>query len=233
MTRHIRPDFPRAIVVRTAFSLMVALTVAGCQEKRVASNAASDTADEQILSDAPSNADDMQIVDSAPPGAELTKDVSQVSLQLTNVDGLLEHIATLKGQVVVLDIWSTSCVPCMQEFPNLVQLSRDASQQVKCISFNIDYFGSTKKPPETYIAQAESFLRQQEATLTNFLSTDVDEVVRERFGISAIPAVIVYGIDGQIARTFTDANASGSGVSYQLDVIPAVEALIARLEAGT
>lgn len=151
---------------------------------------------------------------------------TDVSLAMVDYDGLMKRVNQEAGRIVVLDIWSTSCVPCMQEFPHLVELSKRAPKRVSCFSLNVDYFGSKKKGPETYMDNVLAFLKKQNATTTNLLSIETDEDMRAHFGVSAIPAIVIFGIDGEIAHVLTDSNASGNGLTYSEDVIPAVEAML-------
>ena len=46
------------------------------------------------------------------------------------------------GKVVVVDLWSNFCPPCMREFPNLVNLQSENRDHVKCISVNLNYTGA-------------------------------------------------------------------------------------------
>jgi thiol-disulfide isomerase/thioredoxin len=86
-----------------------------------------------------------------------------ISLQIADVPQLREQLKNLTGKVVVVDIWSTSCLPCMREFPNLVQLSQRYPDQITCVSFNVDYIGMKSKTPESYTDKVEKFLREQSA----------------------------------------------------------------------
>lgn len=43
---------------------------------------------------------------------------------LTDLDGKTWDLAELKGQVVVLNFWSTWCLPCKQEHPLLLQAAK-------------------------------------------------------------------------------------------------------------
>ncbi len=52
-----------------------------------------------------------------------------------------------RGKVVVLDVWSTYCDPCVREFPNLVALQKRFGDKVRCISFDTDYSGAAANPP--------------------------------------------------------------------------------------
>src|SRR5690349_12369082 len=45
-----------------------------------------------------------------------------VTLAVVKYDQLTAAIKEQRGKIVVVDIWSTSCRPCIAEFPNLVKL---------------------------------------------------------------------------------------------------------------
>lgn len=51
-------------------------------------------------------------------------------------------LAALKGQVVVLNLWATWCLPCLEEIPQLAALhTRFAGQDVRVIGVSIDAAG--------------------------------------------------------------------------------------------
>ncbi|HIL70718.1 MAG TPA: TlpA family protein disulfide reductase, partial [Verrucomicrobia bacterium] len=55
-------------------------------------------------------------------------DVQAPSWSLTDTRGNLINSDELEGSVVILDFWTTTCAPCIQELPhfiNLVNLYRD------------------------------------------------------------------------------------------------------------
>ena len=60
------------------------------------------------------------------------EDAPAVSLKVMGFDDVQKLVASKKGQVVVLDAWSTSCVPCMREFPHLVELHKAFGDKVAC-----------------------------------------------------------------------------------------------------
>ncbi|HAC90906.1 MAG TPA: hypothetical protein DCF63_09780 [Planctomycetaceae bacterium] len=157
--------------------------------------------------------------DENPPSAD------QVMLKLVDWQGFQEVINQKRGQMVVVDIWSTSCTPCMKEFPHLVALSQ--RKDVQCISLNVDYVGLNNKPPSSYRDHVLAFLKQQQADqVHNLLATIADQEVYEHFEIDSIPAVVVYDSRGQIVRRLTDSSVGGSdGVSYSKHVVPLIESL--------
>lgn len=131
-----------------------------------------------------------------------------VKLQILDWDETLAIVKKHKGKIVVMDVWSTSCDPCVKEFPNLVKLHKAHSKDIACISVATDYAGSKKKPPEFYRERVLTFLTEQEATFDNILSNVPSDELFEKMELSSIPAVYVFGRDGKLVKRF-DNNAAG------------------------
>ena len=116
----------------------------------------------------------------------------------------------------------------LREFPHLVALSHTNSDKLTCISLNVDYIGLKSKPPDSYIAKVEEFLQKQQADkVTNLLSASTDEAVLGQFQLESIPAILIYAADGTLAHALTDADSDDDGMSYEGDVIPKVNELLA------
>jgi thiol-disulfide isomerase/thioredoxin len=138
-------------------------------------------------------------------------------------------VAKHRGKVVVVDVWSTSCAPCMQEFPGLVKLHQEHGSDVICISFNIDYVGIPGKPAEFYRPRVETFLKKQQATFANLLSTQDSDAFFAARELSSIPAVYVYGRDGQLAKRFDESllqEGKEEAFTYAADITPFVRKLL-------
>lgn len=153
-----------------------------------------------------------------------------VELKLADAAQLEETVRSQAGKIVVVDVWSLSCAPCLREFPNLVELSHKYPEQVRCISLNVDYIGLKSKPPESYRPAVEDFLKKQKAQLINLLSATSDEAILTKFKLEAIPAILIYGTDGRLLHTLTDVNTGDDGLTYAGDVIPKIEQLLAQLK---
>src|SRR5438128_2221973 len=63
-----------------------------------------------------------------------TSSAASVALDIKSWDETLELVAQHKGKVVVLDLWSTSCEPCLVEFPHLVELHQRHGDKLVCMS---------------------------------------------------------------------------------------------------
>ncbi|MFM9960084.1 MAG: TlpA family protein disulfide reductase [Planctomycetaceae bacterium] len=159
---------------------------------------------------------------SSPPAAAVTLDIK-------NWEETLELVAQHKGKVVVLDLWSTSCDPCMVEFPHLVELHKRHGDKLVCLSASCDYAGIKSKPPETYHERVLDFLTKQNATFQNVLLNVEADAVFEKIDLASIPAVIVFDRDGKIAKRFDNDDPTGAGdFTYTKNVVPFVEELLTK-----
>jgi thiol-disulfide isomerase/thioredoxin len=150
---------------------------------------------------------------------------AKVELKTASWEQAVELVAKNKGKIVVLDVWSSSCPPCVREFPGLVKLQKDYPQDVVCISFNCDYIGLGK--PEDDSEAVLKFLQQQKASIHNLLSSDEDQAVYKKAKISAPPAVQIFGRDGQLSKQFDDSqNYGADGFTYEKHVAPYVAELV-------
>lgn len=149
-----------------------------------------------------------------------------VTLKVASWDDAKQEIAKQKGRIVVVDLWSTGCQPCVKEFPNLVKLQAAHPDEVVCISFNTDYIGDGK--PEDLSPDVLKFLTKQKAHLTNLLSSEADEALYKRVGIASIPVVQVYDRNGKLARQFDNEKDEygKDGFTYEKHITPYVQQLV-------
>lgn len=157
----------------------------------------------------------------APASAE-----QQVALQTRDWAGVEQLIASHAGKVVVVDLWSTSCIPCRREFPELVKLHQELGPQVACISVSADYDGLPSKPVETYRERVLEFLTSQHATFDNVLASVPAEDLFNALKIGSIPAVFVYDRTGQRVKVFADPE-DGQEFTYANHIRPFVASLLA------
>lgn len=190
-------------MTKTWFGLLVALIlVAGC------SNDADTTAP---------NADN---VSEAPPLPELQ---GNVEAQIASWDEIADAIASHKGKVVVVDLWSTWCEPCLEEFPNLVNLKRKHQDKLVTLSVNMNYAGLEDETPESLKPEVLKILEEQGAKFPNYISSTPDEEVYQKLDIVGLPAVHVYDASGKLVKKF----GNDGEFTYEKDVTPFVEKLLA------
>lgn len=137
----------------------------------------------------------------APDGAPAAAAASGVKLQVLDVAGLEQLIASHRGKVVVVDAWSTSCEPCLKEFPNLVAMGRELGpERLACVSLSLDFDGIGK--PEEKQAKVLKFLERFGATFDNVLASEEADAVMQRLDFYAPPAVFVYDRAGKLSKKF-------------------------------
>ena len=99
----------------------------------------------------------------------------------------------------MVDAWSTTCGPCKENFPHVLEMHRKFGKKgLKVVSLSLD-------DPEdsTAIAEAEKFLKEKKSVITNVLLDESSGGGFEKLNINAIPAVFLYGPDGKEVKRFT------------------------------
>jgi thiol-disulfide isomerase/thioredoxin len=148
---------------------------------------------------------------------QAAKPLNTVQLTVVDYKQLRGILKAHRGHIVVMDVWAQFCQPCRRQFPRLVKLSHDyADQGVICVSVSVD------DPDER--ASVLKYLKSKKATFTNFLLDEDPSVWQDKWDITAIPAVFVYGVDGKIAAKF-DHNEPQNDFTYD-DVEDAVDELL-------
>jgi thiol-disulfide isomerase/thioredoxin len=143
--------------------------------------------------------------DSVPPAAS--------TVQILNYEGIEKLIASKRGKVVVVDVWSTSCPECVKTFPEFVALAkRFGPDKLACISLSLDFEGLGK--PEDRLPDVQKFLSERGATFENVLASEADDVICKKMEIPAPPAVFVFDRDGNLKQRFLHAEKPGEAV-YQ------------------
>lgn len=145
-------------------------------------------------------------------------------------EDLRAFVAQQTGKIVVLDIWSTSCEPCLAEFPFLVALQAKNTEGITCVSFNCDYIGVKNKPVEYYRPQVMKSLEDLKASsIINFISTVPSDDLFQQMDLDTVPAVFVFNRSGRLVKRFDNRTPVGDGsegISYERQVIPLVEQLL-------
>lgn len=164
------------------------------------------------------------------PKQESGESGTAIKLTELNWTQLQEIVATHKGKVVVVDIWSTSCEPCLREFPHLVELQKRHPNDVVCISFDCDFIGAKNKPVAHYRDRVLKQLNSQHAEpLINTMSTVAADELFQQLDIDSIPAVYVYDRTGKLSKRFdnrTPVSDTEEGISYEKQIDPLVAELV-------
>lgn len=125
-----------------------------------------------------------------------------VTLEAVTYDEWLRRLESFQGEIVVVDMWATWCIPCIERFPHMVDLHEKYDQEgVHFVSMCLN----DRDDPDA-IAAAEDFLKEQDATFTNYLMDENVLDAFEKLGILGIPAVYVYDREGNLSYRLTGDN---------------------------
>jgi thiol-disulfide isomerase/thioredoxin len=126
-----------------------------------------------------------------------------VRVRLVDYDGLMAEVKKHEGKVVVLDCWSTSCPPCVKEFPGLVALADKHGASVVCLSLAIEYDGFGK--PEECLPPVKAFLDKVGADrVVNFVASEEADAIYKKLDLTSVPAVSIWKPDGSLATRYDD-----------------------------
>jgi thiol-disulfide isomerase/thioredoxin len=121
---------------------------------------------------------------------------SGVDIKVVKYDGLADTVRQLRGKVVVIDFWGNTCNPCKKAFPHLVELNqKHAAEGLAAVSVCVAAFDPFEPAKEKDLAL--KFLQDKNATFTNLILDEAQEVVLERLRIDSIPCVYVFNREGK------------------------------------
>lgn len=161
------------------------------------------------------------------PAAAPSADAAEVPLRIVDFPGYRAALAKHHGKVVVVDVWATWCVPCVENFPHLVELHQKyAARGLVCVSLNLDNLGVGENTVENALPAVRTFLTEQGAVFENLVSSEtLDEMAAaDKLGVGQLPAVFVFDRTGELVKLFTPSAELPAQKMYE-----AVERLVQQL----
>lgn len=134
--------------------------------------------------------------------------VAEPKVQTVTSNSLKQMIAARKGKVVLVNFWATWCQPCVEEFPDLVQLYNKYRKR------GFDLIAVSFDDPDDREQKVVPFLRQHRATFTTviFAGEDPDEFIRnfDPSWSGAIPRIYLYARSGKRVKAWTGKQTFGT-----------------------
>jgi thiol-disulfide isomerase/thioredoxin len=128
--------------------------------------------------------------------------------------GLQSLIASQKGRVVLVNFWATWCVPCREEFPDLVKLQRHLGPRgLQVFGISTDLSGQ--------MPEVEKFVAIQRPTFLNYHKTtegddqDFIDAVDKAWG-GELPFSVLYDRTGKKVKTLSGKH---SYADYEREVV--------------
>jgi len=116
------------------------------------------------------------------------------TVKIINVSDLEEIINQSDDRALVINVWATWCLPCREEFPDLVKLAKDYNEKIRFVGISAD-------DPDDLDSKVIPFLKSQNAEFENYLLKVVDPEdfinLLNRDWSGAIPATFIYDKTGK------------------------------------
>lgn len=133
--------------------------------------------------------------------------VSPAGVELYRVDqqGLQAHIEALGGKAVLLSVWATWCLPCIEAWPQLQRIAAQyADQGLSVVALSVDT--PDRSPDVITFLQTHGTLGESFLLDTRNYSEFVYATGRAWEG--GVPAYLLYDGEGELRHEFLGANAS-------------------------
>lgn len=129
---------------------------------------------------------------------------------LKDVKGENVSLASFRGKVVVLNFWTKTCGPCMEEMPEIADLARilEPMGDVAVVTISTDETGEEARSTLKAVLKGE-------APFPILMDPDL-KVVREKFGTSLYPETWIIDKQGVIRARFDGAREWSSATVVQL-----------------
>lgn len=118
---------------------------------------------------------------------------TSVTVKEINKDLLNNLIKNRNGKIFLVNVWATWCIPCREEFPDLVKLAYNYKEDLEVIAISVDY----KDEIETKV---KPFLIQNNVQFPVYISTfkKDDELINyfnDKWN-GALPGTFIYDSSG-------------------------------------
>jgi cytochrome c biogenesis protein CcmG, thiol:disulfide interchange protein DsbE len=116
----------------------------------------------------------------------------------TDLSGNPVTLETLRGEVVLLNIWATWCGPCRQEMPSMQRLHEQFGDQLRIVAVSVDAPFGRVDPGGNLGGNVEAFAREMGLTFDIWM--DPTGEIQRLYRTTGVPETFIIGRDGVIVR---------------------------------
>ena len=144
-------------------------------------------------------------------------DTAQVEIVPVDGAGLAAAVAAPGATATLVNVWASWCIPCREEFPDLVKLAREwAPRGFRIVFVSADF-------PED-LPNAKTFLAEQGVGFRTYLKTGDDmqfiDTLDSRWS-GVLPGSFLYDSSGRLVRCW---EGKASEDSLRARILPVLEA---------
>lgn len=124
---------------------------------------------------------------------EAQKPAAEITLVPLSLAAWKQKLAAYAPKIVVVDLWATWCVSCIERFPKMVEMQRRyRDRNVQFVSLSLDDINDPNA-----VASALEFLQDVGATFDNYLIQEPMLKAFDALGLIGIPVVLMYDAEGR------------------------------------
>jgi cytochrome c biogenesis protein CcmG, thiol:disulfide interchange protein DsbE len=128
------------------------------------------------------------------PSATIEPGAPVPSFQAPELDGSEVSLASLRGEVVLLNVWATWCYPCRREMPSFEALHQEfAAEGLRVVAVSIDSRGARR--------DIEEFLGEYGITFT--ILHDAEKRITTSFRTLGVPETFLIDREGRLVKRWT------------------------------
>jgi thiol-disulfide isomerase/thioredoxin len=120
---------------------------------------------------------------------------SKLKVETLDKEKLTNLVHRRNGKILFLNLWATWCVPCREEFPDIIKLVHEFKDK------NIEFVGISIDYPEDINSKIIPFLKLKKANFKNFVNgikgdEELINMLDEKWS-GALPATFIFDVSGQ------------------------------------
>jgi cytochrome c biogenesis protein CcmG, thiol:disulfide interchange protein DsbE len=128
------------------------------------------------------------------PSAVIEPGAPVPSFQAPGLDGSNLSLASLRGEVVLLNVWATWCYPCRREMPSFEALHREFGDEgLRVVAVSIDSRSAR--------SDIDEFLEDHEITFT--ILHDAEKRITTTFRTLGVPETFLIDREGRLVKRWT------------------------------
>lgn len=130
------------------------------------------------------------VMDAAPP--------VPVRIDEVSYKDLVAEVNSLKGRVVLVDVWGMFCSPCREKMPHVIELHKKyAKQGLSVITVSVDQAGDMDA-----MSNAKQFLAQYRAETRNVHLTDPVALWASKWKTNSVPLMFLFDQQGRLIERY-------------------------------